>query len=163
MTSRLLAILAILVAIVLLLFGLVFLIAANSASRLLTAGALLVIGAILVGYAIATLRRLRERSPDYLETHTVDLARRLGGELSIAQVQAEFKVETALALATLDSLRQKGVAQLEHRGGSTVYLFKGVLPAKAVKRCPYCGSEFAVRSALHKCPNCGGNLEITKE
>jgi rRNA maturation endonuclease Nob1 len=98
-----------------------------------------------------------------LETNTIDLARRLGGEVSVAQVQAEFKIETALALATLDSLRQKGLCQLEHRGETTVYLFKGVLPAKSIKRCPYCGSEFAVRSALHKCPNCGGNLEITKE
>lgn len=158
-----LAIGAILISILLFVAGLIFLIAADRLSRLLTAVALLAIGGILLWYAISVLRRLRELSPENLAAAVIDLARRLGGELSIAQVQAEFKIGNELALETLERLRRQGTCQTEPRAGRTVYLFKGVLPAKAVKRCPYCGSEFAVRSALHQCPNCGGNLEITKE
>jgi len=160
--KKVLAFGAIVVAIILLIVGLIFLIAANSMSRFLTAVAFLAVGGLLVWYAIGTLRRIRQLSPDNLEPAIVDLARRLGGEVSVSQVQAEFKINHQFALETLEQMRQRDTCQLEPRGERTVYLFKGVIPAKAVKRCPYCGSEFAIRSAVHKCPNCGGNLEITK-
>jgi len=78
-------------------------------------------------------------------------------------VRAEFRIDQQRALEALERLRQQGLAQLEHRGEQTVYLFKGVLPAKAVRKCPYCGSEFPVRAAVRQCPNCGGTLEVTKE
>ena len=161
--NRLLAIIAIVLAIALLIFGLIFLIAADSASRFLTAVALLGAGALLVWFAVHTLRRLRELDPENLGTAIVDLARRVGGDVSVAQVRAEFKIDQQRALEALERLRQQGLAQLEHRGERTVYLFKGVLPAKAIRKCPYCGSEFPVRSAVRQCPNCGGTLEITKD
>jgi hypothetical protein len=160
--KKLVAIGAIVLAIILFLFGLIFLIAASTTSRLLTAFALLAIGALLLWYAIRTLRRLRVLTPDNLDTAVVDLARRLGGEVSVSQVRSEFSVDQETAQASLDRLRREGVAQLEHRGERVVYLFKGVLPAKAIRKCPYCGSEFPVRESLHTCPNCGGTLEITK-
>lgn len=153
---------AIAVAIVLLIVGLIFLIAADRASRFFTAVGLIVIGSLLIWYAIRTLQRLRELEPENLAVSIVDLARRLGGEVTVSQVQAEFKIDHALALQILEQLRQRGTCQVEPRGEHSVYLFKGVVPAKAVRRCPYCGSEFAVRSAIHTCPNCGGNVEITK-
>ncbi len=158
-----LAIIAIVIAIVLFMGGLVFLIAADRLSYFMTAVVLLAIGGGVLWYAISVLRRLRELSQENLEAGIIDLARRLGGELSVAQVQAEFRIGNELALETLERLRRRGTCQMEPRAGRTVYLFKGVLPAKAVKRCPYCGSEFAVRSAIHQCPNCGGTLEITRE
>ena len=37
------------------------------------------------------------------------------------------------------------------------------MPAKAIKRCPYCGNEYSVKSAMRDCPGCGATLEIVKE
>ena len=80
----------------------------------------------------------------------------------MAQVRAEFRIDQSLALTALERLRRQGVAQVEPRGDGIVYLFKGVIPAKAIRKCPYCGSQFPVRHAMSNCPNCGGNLELTK-
>ena len=162
--SKLTAILVILVSIPFLGFGLIFLIAtATNPGRFFTAAALLLIGGLLLMLGAFRLRRLAEISPEALATGIVDLARRLGGEVTVAQVQAEFKISSAMALGALEQLRGRGDCQREQRKDVDAYLFKGVMPAKAIKRCPYCGSEFAVKSALRDCPNCGANLEITKE
>ena len=107
---------------------------------------------------------LRPDAQDFQGTAvTVDLARRLGGEVTVSQVQAEFRIPNAMALGALERLCGRGECQREQRKDIDAYLFKGVMPAKAIKRCPYCGSEFAVKSAMRQCPNCGANLEITKE
>ena len=162
--SKLSAILAIVISIPFLAFGLIFLIAAaTNPSRLLTAVTLFAFGAVLLALGALRLRRLSEISPEALATGIVDLARRLGGEVTVAQVQSEFRIPSAMALGALEKLRGHGDCQREQRKDHDVYLFKSVMPAKAIKRCPYCGSEFAVKSALRDCPNCGANLEITKE
>jgi hypothetical protein len=162
--NKLLSILVIMASIPFLVFGLIFLIAvATNPSRLLTAVALLLIGGLLLGWGVLSLRRLAEISPEALSTGIVDLARRLGGEVTVAQVQSEFRIPRAMALGALERLCGHGDCQREQRKDVDAYLFKGVMPAKAIKRCPYCGSEFAVKSALRDCPNCGANLEITKE
>lgn len=159
-----LSIFAIVAAIPLLVFGVVFLIAAASVpSRFSVALVLLVFGAALLAWGALTLRRLAEISPEALATGIVDLARRLGGEVTVAQVQAEFRIPSEMALGALERLRGRGDCQREQRKDHDVYLFKSVMPAKAIKRCPYCGSEFAVKSAMRDCPNCGANLEILKE
>jgi hypothetical protein len=162
--SRTSAIIAILLSIPLLILGGIFLIAAASEpSRLLTAMFFLIPGAVLVVWGATRLRRLAEISPEALETGIVDLARRLDGEVTVAQVQSEFRISQDLALSVLERMRGQGDCQRERRGEHDVYLFKSVMPAKAIKRCPYCGSEYAVRSAMRACPNCGGALEIVKE
>lgn len=162
--NKILAVIAVLLAILCSILGIIFLIAAiNVRSRMLTGGAFLVMAGLLLVYGLLTLRRIAETSPERLETGAVELARQLEGEVTIEQLQAAYSIPAALAKQTLEQLRAKGQCQLEQRGDYTVYLFKSVLPAKAVKRCPYCGSEFAVRSAVRKCPNCGAALEITKE
>jgi hypothetical protein len=158
------AIIALLLAIPLLALGVIFLIAASgAASRLLTAGVLLLFGGALLVWALLTLRRLAEISPEALATGIVDLARRLGGEVTVAQVQSEFRISREMALGALEKLRGRGECQREYRGDRDVYIFKSVMPAKAIKRCAYCGSEFAVKSAMRECPNCGAALEIVKE
>lgn len=162
--KKFLAIAAIIASIPLLVFGVIFLIAAATVPSRFSVGAVLLLfgGALLIGGAL-TLRRLAEISPEALATGIVDLARRLGGEVTVAQVQAEFRIPSALALSALEKLRGRGECQREQRADTVVYIFKSVMPAKAIKRCPYCGSEFAVKSALRECPNCGAMLEIVKE
>jgi hypothetical protein len=157
--NKALAILAAIAAVPFLAFGLIFLIAGRS----LVAIVLLAIGGLLLTWSVVTLRRLAEISPEALATGIVDLARRLEGEVTIAQVQAEFRIPQAQALAALEGLHGSGQCQLEQRADHDVYVFKSVMPAKAIKRCAYCGSTFAVKSALRECPNCGAALEIVKE
>jgi hypothetical protein len=155
---------AIIAAIPLLIFGVIFLIAAvANPGRFPVAVVLLLFGGALLAWGALTLRRLAEISPEALDTGIVDLARRLQGEVTVEQVQAEFHISSEMALGALERLRGHGTCQREQRKDHDVYLFKGVMPAKAIKRCPYCGSEFAVKSAMRECPNCGAPLEITKE
>jgi hypothetical protein len=162
--SRASAILAILVSIPLLILGAVFLIAAaTTPTRILVAALFLLFGAALLIMGASRLRRLAETSPEALATGIVDLARRLDGEVTVAQVQSEFGIPQNLALSVLERMRGRGDCDRERRGDHDVYIFKSVMPAKAIKRCAYCGSEFAVRSAMRDCPNCGGPLEIVKE
>jgi hypothetical protein len=123
----------------------------------------LLIGGLLLIWSLANLRRLAEISPATLETGVLDLARTLGGEVTVAQVQTQFHIPRSLAFATLERLCAQGQCQREQRPDHDVYVFKSVVPAKVVKRCPYCGSTFPVKSAVRECPNCGANLEIAKE
>jgi hypothetical protein len=158
------SILAIIAAVPLLIFGVIFLIAAaTSPNRFFVAVVLLLFGGALLAWGALRLRRLAEISPEALDTGIVDLARRLEGEVTVAQVQSEFRISSEMALGALERLRGRGECQREQRKDNDVYLFKSVMPARAIKRCPYCGSEFAVKSAMRECPNCGANLEIVKE
>ena len=87
------AIIAVIASVPLLVLGIVFLIAAmTNPGRLLVAAAFLVLGGGLLIWGALTLRRLAEISPEALATGIVDLARRLGGEVTVAQVQAEFRI-----------------------------------------------------------------------
>ncbi len=142
-----------------LILGIIFLIAGRGAVALV----LLLVGAGLLLAGALRMRRLAEVSPEALATGTIDLARRLGGEVTVAQVQAEFRIPRQTALQALEMLRGRGDCQREQRSDRDVYIFKSVMPAKAIKRCAYCGAEFAVKSAIRECPNCGAALEITKE
>lgn len=161
--KRLLAIVALVISVPLLTLGLLFLIAAVAEpQRILVAGAFIVLGAVPLAWGIATLRRQAETSPDALATGAVNLARRLGGELSAAQLQAEFHIPLSLAQATLDRLSATGQAQPEERSGRTVYVVRGLQQSLVVRRCPYCGSSFPVKEALRQCPNCGASVELAK-
>lgn len=158
-----LAVIALIVAIPLLTIGLLYLIVAMvTPNRLLVAAGFLAAGALPLGWGLLTLRRLAEISPDALSSGTAALARRLGGEVTVAHVQAEFRIPAALALETLEKLHASGQAQPEQREGRVVYVLRGLQASLITRRCPYCGSQFPVREALRKCPNCGALLEIEK-
>lgn len=160
---RLPAILVVLASIPFLTGGILFLIAAVSVpSRGLVGLALLAIAALLLVGGLRRLRRLAEISPEALRTGAVDLAKRLGGELTVSQLRAEYRIPEDLAADALEELTSKGTCVREDRDERVVYLFTGLLLSLAEKVCPYCGTELPVRSALRKCPNCGAQLEIVK-
>jgi prepilin signal peptidase PulO-like enzyme (type II secretory pathway) len=158
------AILAVLASIPFLTFGVLFLIAAAAGpgSRLLVAAALLIIGVVLLVLGLRRLRRLAAITPEALKTGAVNLARRLGGELTVAQLRAEYEISHERAQQVLIELENEGTVEQERREDRVVYVFTGLLPSMAEKVCPYCGTELPVRSALRKCPNCGAQLEIEK-
>jgi len=162
--KKTLAVIAAILSIPFLVLGLVFLIAAvTNPSRILVAAMLFLVGGLLLVWSLMTLRRMAEISPAALETGVLDMARTLGGEVTVAQVQTQFHIPQTLALGTLERLCGQGQCQREQRPDHDVYVFKSVLPAKVTKRCPYCGSAFSVKSAMRECPNCGASLEIAKE
>ncbi len=143
--------------------GILFLIAATQApSRLLVAVVLLAIGTVMLSSGVRALRRLAAVAPDVLKTEAVQLAQRLGGELTVAQLRAEYRIDQKLAQQVLDELAREGAAKVERREERTVYVFSGLMPSMVEKVCPYCGTELPVRSDLRKCPNCGAQLELTK-
>jgi hypothetical protein len=156
-------IIAVIISVPLLVLGVVFLIAAmTNPGRILVALAFLVFGGALLIAGAMSLRRAAEISPEALATGIVDLARRLDGEATVAQVQSEFRIPQSMALGALEKLRGGGDAQRERRGDHWVYIFKSVMPAKAIKRCPYCGTEYSIKSAIRECTNCGASVEIVK-
>ena len=162
--KRIWGIIIVVCAVVLITFGLIFLIGARGREGLiLGALAMLVAGVALVVWAARIFGRLARLDPKQLATDTVELAKRFGGEITVAQVQAEFDVPGRLAAQVLEKLRSEGACIIEHRSDRNVYVFKSLMPSKAIKRCPYCASEFSVKDARRDCPNCGGSLEIAKE
>ena len=162
--KKALAIIMVLLSIPFFLFGILFAIAAagGPGSRLITGLAMLACGGGLLVGGLRWLRRLAEMSPDALKTGAVELAQRLGGELTLAQFRAEYSLSQSLATRILNELVRDGTAATEERGDRTFYIFSGLQPSLATKVCPYCGTELPVRSALRKCPNCGGQLEVAK-
>jgi hypothetical protein len=163
MMKKLLAILLTLASIPFLTGGLLFLIAASQApSRALVGIALAAIGIVLLISGLRSLRRLAALRPDTLRAGAIALARKLGGELTVSQLRAEYSIPQELAAEVLSGLEREGNCRLEQRQDRQVYVFTGLLPSLAEKVCPYCNTQLPVRSALRKCPNCGAQLEITK-
>ncbi|MBC7234261.1 MAG: hypothetical protein H5T69_00350 [Chloroflexi bacterium] len=161
--KKLWAILLVLASIPFFTLGILFLIAAIGApSRALVGLALIGIGLILLITGVRWLRRLAAVAPDVLKTEAVNLAQRLGGELTVAQLRAEYRISQELAQRILDELVRENAARVERREERTVYVFAGLRPSMVEKVCPYCGTELPVRSNLRKCPNCGAQLELTK-
>ena len=143
--------------------GILFLIAAASVpSHTLPALALLIVGGGLLAFGIRRLRRLADISPEAVKAGAIGLARRLGGELTVSQLRAEYRVPHDFAAGVLEELVSEGSCRREQRDERLVYVFTGLLLSLKEKSCPYCGAKLPVRSALRKCPNCGASLEITK-
>ena len=153
------------ISVILLALGLIFLCAATrEPGRLPLSLILIVIGGGLAAWSALTWRREQQLEPERLADSIIDLARAGGGaEVTLAQIVAELNVPTEAAQRALGVLEGRGESRRERRVGKDVYVFPGLVEAKVVRRCAYCGSEFSVKKPLHKCPNCGGELELVRE
>ncbi|MHB9031608.1 MAG: zinc ribbon domain-containing protein [Anaerolineae bacterium] len=161
--KKLPAIIAVLLSIPFYTFGVIFLIAASSKpSRALVGLALAAVATFLLVIGLRRLRRLAEIAPDALRTGAIDLAQRLGGEVTVAQLRAEYRISQQLATQVLEQLVAEGSCQRDEREERVVYVVTGLKPSMVEKVCPYCGTKLPVRSDLRKCPNCGANLEMQK-
>jgi len=161
--KKLLAILVAFLSVPFFTLGVLFLIAAaRNPSRLWVGLALTIAGAAILIASVRWLRRLAELSPEALKTGAVELARRLGGELTVSQLRAEYHLSQEQATQVLEGLVREGTCEREPRDERVVYVFKELAPSLVQKVCPYCGTKLPVRSGLRKCPNCGAPLELTK-
>ena len=150
---------------VLLALGLLFLCAATrEPGRLPLSVILLVIGGAVAAWSALTWRREQQLEPERLADSIIDLARVGGGaEVSLAQIVAELNVPTEAAQRALGVLERRGECRRERGPDKDLYVFPGLVEVKVVRRCAYCGSEFSVKTPLHKCPHCGGELELVRE
>ncbi len=150
---------------ILLALGLIFLCAATrEPGRLPLSLILLVMGGGLAAWSALTWRREHQLEPERLADSIINMVRASGGsETTLAEVVAELNVPTEAAQRALGVLLGRGECRRERRAGKDLYVFPGLMERKVVRRCPYCGSEFSVKTPLHQCPNCGGQLELVKE
>ena len=133
--------------------------------RLVVAAPLFLGGVALAVLGTLALRRQRDLSPENLSGRITRLALRGNGEVTLSQVVAELRAPNEVAIAALNLLERRGLAQREHAGEDAreVYVFPGLKSRHVRRECPYCGTEFSVKKALHRCPNCGGDLELERE
>jgi DNA-directed RNA polymerase subunit RPC12/RpoP len=164
MMNRTVAIVVIGISVVLLAAGLLFLCAATrEPSRLLLAGALIIVGGGLAAWSGTTLRRLRDLDPENLSDRITGLARAGDAEVTLSQAVAELGVPDEAAVAAFNLLERRGQAYRERRGEREFYVFAGLQSSKVVRKCPYCGGEFSVKTPVYRCPHCGGDLRLVKE
>lgn len=158
------AIVVLLVSVGLLALGLLFLCAAvDQPSRLFLAATLLLAGGGLAAWSGLRLRRLRKFDPENLSDRITELARASDAEVTLSQVVSELRVPDEVAIAALNLLERRGQSQREHRGDREFYVFPGLRPSKITRSCPYCGTEYSVKTPVYSCPRCGGDLRLERE
>jgi DNA-directed RNA polymerase subunit RPC12/RpoP len=149
---------------IMLALGLLFLCAsAEDPGRLPLSVILLVGGGAAALWAGRTLRRAYNLAPGRLAERITALARAHDAEVTLPQVMADLNAPREEALAALNLLEERGATYREFRGERELYVFPDLLPSKVVRRCPYCGSQFSVKTPIYKCPHCGGAVEIEKQ
>jgi hypothetical protein len=149
------------VAIILLLFGLIFLLGSQGQPAIIVAGIVMVVVGIGAGvFAIRKLGQVTNTSPETVEQRILNLATMSGGEVTAAEVTGALQVPVRDAQAALERLVSKGMAEHKVRGDDLFYAFPGIASTRKVKRCAYCGAEYPVREPGHKCSACGGLLEV---
>ncbi len=145
------------VGIVIVAFGLLFLVgSAGMARRLATAAVLLVGGAVAAGLGLRGIRRSDAVRPELLEAAILELARREDGEISREEIEAALGWRAEYAWPVLDRMALEGRCLREARGGTFHYRFPDLQPRLFLLVCDYCGAEYPIRSGITTCPKCGG-------
>jgi len=149
------------VAIVLLLFGLIFLLGNQGKASIVLTGLIMIAVAIAAGvFAVRKMGQVAATSPDAVDERILNLATLSGGDVTAAEVTGALGVPIADAQAALERLVSKGMAEHKVRDGDLYYTFAGIAEVRKVKRCAYCGTEYPLREPGMKCSSCGGMLEI---
>jgi hypothetical protein len=162
--NRIVSYLAIGVAVVLLVTGLVFLCAASrDAARLPLVLILLVVGGGLAFWGGTSLRRTIALDPENLSDQITRLARQSGGgEMTLSQAVSALNAPDEVVEEALRLLVERGQAYPEYRQDREVYFFPGLRAAKMVRRCESCGTEYSVKEAIYICTQCGGKVEVVR-
>lgn len=149
------------VGVVLVLLGLTFIIGSQgSIGRAGTGVLMLVIGVVAGVLTIRKMGQLLGRTPDSIDERMLNLASMSGGEVTIGEATSALMISVDEAQQSLDRLVGKGMAELKVRDETVFYVFAGIAEVRKVKKCAYCGNEYAVRDPRRTCPSCGGNLEV---
>lgn len=149
------------VAVVLALMGLTFIIGSQGKIGTAVTGLVMLVLGLAGGiFTIRKMGQLVARSPDSIDERVLKLAAMSGGEITAAEATGALTISVDEAQASLDRLMGKGMAELKVRDETVYYVFAGLAEVRRVKKCAYCGNEYAVRDPRRTCPSCGGNLAI---
>lgn len=150
-----------LVGVLLILLGLVFIVGAQGKIGTAVSGLLmLLIGVVAAVLTIRKMGQLMGRAPGSIDDRILNLAAMSGGEVTAGEATGALTISLDEAQQSLDRLVGKGMAEIKVRDETVYYVFAGIAEARKVKKCAYCGNEYAVRDPRRTCPSCGGNLEI---
>jgi len=149
------------VAVLFLLFGLIFVLGSQGRPAVLLTGGAMTALAVTAGvFTIRRMGQVANTSPDAVDERVLSLATMSGGEVTAAEVTGALQVPIAEAQASLERLVSRGMAEHKVRDGDLYYAFAGIVATRKVKRCAYCGTEYPLREPGMKCSSCGGSLEI---
>ncbi len=99
---------------ILIFFGLIFLIASSIEPSRVVPGLVMLLLGLGVIYANMKLKRA-ELSKEMLESRVINLARKKGGYVTVADVSADLNVPVDVAEEVLHSLERKGIAFLDFK------------------------------------------------
>ncbi len=151
------------VGVLLALLGLVFIIGSKGSFGTAATGVLMLVIGVVAG--ILTIRKMGQllgRTPDSIDERMLNLAAMSGGEVTVGEATGALMISVDEAQQSLDRLVGKGMAELKVRDETVYYVFAGIAEVRKVKKCAYCGNEYAVRDPRRTCPSCGGNLEVVQ-
>ncbi len=146
--------------VVLLAFGLLFLIGAGGKTRRVIIGASgLGLGAIAAGFGIGGYRKADRWSPEQLRAEILEAARKKNGEVSMGDVEARLGRRVRVVEPVLETMALEGVMRERRADGERYLVFPHLQPRLMVRFCRYCDAEFPISEVRDSCPNCGGLLE----
>jgi len=162
--KRLFSVLAVLVGVALVAFGLLFLVGAGGRLyRYVIAAVSLALGGVLVGVGVRLFKQAEAASPAQLRAEILELARREDGEVSEGEVLAALGRRAGGAPAVLQALVREGICERRLVKGATYYRFAQLQPRLMVLRCEYCNAELPLSEKVSECPNCGGTVKTQVE
>jgi hypothetical protein len=144
--------------------GLLFLIgSAGRMHRLAIAAILLASGAICVGMGLRGLRSLSRLEPEVVRAEILAEARRRIGSVSEADLAASLGARWGASGGVLEALISEDVCRRHVEAGGVFYVFPGLQPRLAVRRCEYCSAELPLEGLITTCPKCGGTVRTGVE
>ncbi len=148
------------VGVVLIAFGLLFLVGAGGQMRRVAIGFIgLAGGALAIGFGIRNFKQADLWSPEQLRAEILDLAQRRNGELAMSDIEAELGRRVRVVGPVLERMGLEGVTREEHKDGERYFIFPHLQPRLMVRFCRYCEAEFPISEERDDCLNCGGALE----
>ncbi len=158
MRSR--AIILAVVGVVLIAFGLLYLVGAGGQMRRAAIGFIgLAGGALATGFGIRNYKRAELWSPEQLRADILDLAQRKNGEIATSDIEAKLGRRVRAVGPVLEKMALEGLSRKAHQGGSDYFVFEHLQPRLMVRFCRYCDAEFPISEERDDCPNCGGVLD----
>lgn len=148
------------VGVVLMLFGLLFLVGAGGQARRVGIGvAGLALGGLAAGFGVRRVKQADAESPEQLRAEIMALAAERSGEVSEHDIRAALGRRFPLAHPVLDDLLTTGTCGRRMEDGALYYLFEQLQPRLVHLVCEYCGAELPISEETAKCPTCGGTIK----
>lgn len=105
----------------------------------------------------------KRRTPANIDVEITQLAQRLKGKVTTADVTSQLKLSSKEAKDAFKRLKTAGECTESPQGHYVVYVFGAFLERVKVWTCTYCSSKHNADPGRQDCASCGGTLEIREE